>query len=66
MSLWKKALLIGAGLFLIILVFITMVLPGIISSRASDWVKENTGRALTIESISINPFNLSIAINKLR
>lgn len=66
MSLWKKALLIGAGLSLIILVFITLVLPGIISSRASHWVSENTGRTLTIESISINPFNLSIAINKLQ
>ncbi len=66
MSLWKKALLIGAGLSLIILVFITLVLPGIINSRASLWVKENTGRDLTIESISINPFNLSIAINNLR
>ena len=66
MSLWKKTLLIGAGICLLTLTFITLVLPGIINSQASLWVAENTGRALKIESISINPFNLSIKINKLQ
>ena len=66
MSLWKKTLLIGAGICLLTLTFITLVLPGIINSQASLWIVENTGRALKIESISINPFNLSIKINKLQ
>jgi len=66
MSLWKKTLLLGAGVCLLTLTFITLVLPGIINSRASLWIAENTGRALKIESISINPFNLSIKINKLQ
>ncbi len=66
MLIWKKALLIGAGICLLTLTFITLILPGIINNRASLWVAENTGRALKIESISINPFNLSIKINKLQ
>jgi uncharacterized protein involved in outer membrane biogenesis/outer membrane protein OmpA-like peptidoglycan-associated protein len=66
MSLWKKALLIGVSLCLLTLIFITLILPGIINSRASLWVAENTGRALEIESISINPFNLSVTIKKLQ
>ena len=66
MSLWKKILLIGVGLCLLTLTFITLILPGIISSRTSLWVEENTGRTLKIESISINPFNLSVTIKKLQ
>jgi uncharacterized protein involved in outer membrane biogenesis/outer membrane protein OmpA-like peptidoglycan-associated protein len=66
MSLWKKILLIGVGLCLLTLTFITLILPGIISSRTSLWVAENTGRTLKIESISINPFNLSVTIKKLQ
>jgi uncharacterized protein involved in outer membrane biogenesis len=66
MSLWKKTLLIGVSLCLLTLTFITLILPGIINSRASLWVAENTDRALKIESISINPFNLSVTIKKLK
>jgi hypothetical protein len=66
MSLWKKTLLIGVSLCLLTLTFITLILPGIINSRASLWVAENTGRALKIESISINPFNLSVTIKQLQ
>ncbi len=66
MSLWKKTLLIGVSLFLLTLIFITLILPGIINNRASLWVAENTGRDLKIESISINPFNLSVTIKKLQ
>jgi hypothetical protein len=46
--------------------FITLILPGIINNRARLWVAENTGRTLEIESISINPFNLSLEINNLK
>ncbi len=63
---WKRLLLIGAGLCAVAIIFITLILPGMISDRASQWVKEETGRALEIESISINPFNLSVEINTLR
>ena len=66
MSLWKKTLLIGISLCLLTLAFVTLTLPGIIKSRASLWVAENTGRSLQIESISINPFNLSIEIKNLQ
>jgi uncharacterized protein involved in outer membrane biogenesis len=65
MCTWKKSLLIGVSICLLALAFITLLLPGIINRRASSWVTENTGRSLEIESISINPFNLSIEINKL-
>ncbi|HKJ28838.1 MAG TPA: hypothetical protein VKA22_01400, partial [Desulfuromonadales bacterium] len=66
MSLWKKTLLIGVSLCLLTQTFITLILPGIINSRASLWVAENTDRALKIESISINPFNLSVTIKQLQ
>ncbi len=63
---WKRFILTSAITLLLALTFIVLILPGIISDRASSWVAEETGRTLTIESISINPFSLSIEIRKLQ
>ena len=62
---WKRFLLASAISLLLVLIFITLILPGIISDRASNWVAEATGRTLEIESISINPFSLSVEVRKL-
>ena len=63
---WKRFLLASAVSLLLILIFIVLILPGIISDRASGWVAEETGRTLEIESISINPFSLSVEVRKLQ
>jgi hypothetical protein len=63
---WKKPLLIAGSFCLLALMFITLILPGIINNRARLWVVENTGRTLEIESISINPFSLSLEIKNLK
>jgi len=63
---WKRILLACGISLLLILIFIVLILPGIISDRASGWVAEETGRTLAIESISINPFSLSVEVRKLQ
>lgn len=65
MSIRKRIALACGGLLILGLLFVTLLLPGIIISRASDWVTETTGRSLTIESISINPLALAVEINGL-
>jgi len=63
---WKRFILAcGVTLFLA-LIFIMLILPGMVIDRASRWVVEETGRTLEIESISINPFSLSVEIRKLQ
>jgi hypothetical protein len=62
---WKRFALATGGLLLLILLFAMLVLPGMAIDRATRWVAEETGRKLTIESVSINPFSLSIEIRKL-
>jgi hypothetical protein len=63
---WKRFILASGVIFLLALIFIVLVLPGMIIDRASRWVTEETGRTLEIESISINPFSLSVEIRKLQ
>ncbi len=62
---WKRFLLASCATLLLALMFIIFILPGIISDRAKSWVAEETGRTLEIESISINPFSLSVEMRKL-
>ncbi len=62
---WKRFFLAGGITLLLALTFIMFILPGMISDRASRWVNEETGRDLKIESISINPFSLSVEVRKL-
>jgi uncharacterized protein involved in outer membrane biogenesis len=62
---WKRFFLASGITLLLALMFIMLILPGIISARASKWVAEETGRNLEIESISINPFSLSVEVRKL-
>ena len=63
---WKRFLLASGISLVLALIFIVLILPGMISDRASRWVAEETGRALEIESISINPFGLTVEVRKLQ
>ena len=63
---WKRFLLASGITFLLALIFIMLILPGLIIDRAGSWATEETGRTLKIESISINPFSLSLEIRKLQ
>jgi hypothetical protein len=63
---WKRFILASGVTFLLALIFIMLILPGVIIDRAGSWATEETGRTLKIESISINPFSLSLEIRKLQ
>jgi uncharacterized protein involved in outer membrane biogenesis len=63
---WKRLALAIGGLLLLALIFIMLILPGMIIDRASRWVTEETGRTLEIESISINPFSLTVEVRNLQ
>ncbi len=62
---WKRFILASSITLLLALIFITLILPGQISDRASSWVATETGRTLEIGSISINPFSLSVEVHNL-
>jgi len=63
---WKRLILACGITLLLALLFIVLVLPGIITDRARRWVEAETGRALQIGSISINPFSLSAEVRNLQ
>ena len=63
---WKRFILASGVIFLLALIFIVLILPGVIIDRATRWVAEETGRTLEIDSISISPFSLSVEIRKLQ
>ncbi len=63
---WQRFLIASCITLLLALLFITLILPGIVSHRARSWVAAETGRTLEIESISINPFSLSVEIRQLQ
>ena len=61
---WVKWSLIGGGIFI---VFYTLfgfaVLPAIVRSVLADKLSVATGRMVTIEKVSVNPYALTININ---
>ena len=59
---WKRIILACGGLILLVLLFVTLLLPGIIITKSQDWIAEETGRSLAIGSISINPFTLAVEV----
>lgn len=62
---WKRLVLACAGLILLTLLFVTLLLPGILVTKAQDWVAAETGRTLSIGDLSINPLNLTVEIRDL-
>ena len=62
---WKRIILACGGLIVLVLLFVTLLLPGIIITKTQDWVAEETGRSLAIGSISINPFTLAVEVRDM-
>ncbi len=62
---WKRIILTCSGLIILILLFVTLLLPGIIIKKSQEWAADETGRALAIGSISINPFTLAVEVSEL-
>ncbi len=62
---WKR-LLYACVLFVVLLFgFVSLILPGIIVDKAQSLVAEETGRTLSIGSMSINPIGLTVSIGDL-
>jgi uncharacterized protein involved in outer membrane biogenesis len=59
----KKYTLIAAGITAALLLFTTTILPIIVRSKAVAAIEEATGRKAHIQSVSINPFTLSVTVN---
>ena len=59
--------LIYACVLIIILFFgfVTLILPGIVVDQAQSWVADETGRSLSIGSLSINPIGLTVTVSDL-
>ncbi|MBW2512602.1 MAG: DUF748 domain-containing protein [Deltaproteobacteria bacterium] len=65
MSTWKR-LLYACVLFVVLLFgFVSLILPGIIVDKAQSLVAKETGRTLSIGSMSINPIGLTVSIGDL-
>src|SRR5512133_2708557 len=58
-----KRLLIGLASITALLIFIIGILPLIVRSQAVTAIKKETGRAVRIDKVSINPFTLSVTVN---
>lgn len=63
---WKRLFLASVSLILLALILTILVLPGVVIEKAQKWATAETGRSLAIESVSINPFSLSVEIHKLK
>ncbi len=61
----KKIAIIAATSIIALLLFISLILPLIVRSKAIEAIQKETGRKVAIESISINPLTLKAAVNKL-
>lgn len=61
----KKIAIIAASSIVALLLFISLILPLIVRSKAIEAIQKETGRKVAIESISINPLTLKAAVNQL-
>lgn len=57
----KKLAIIAAGILGALLVFSATILPIIVKSKAAEAITQATGRTVLIDSVSINPFTLSVS-----
>ncbi len=59
----RRNLLIASGIIAALLLFITAVMPMIVRAKGVAAIEEATGRKAHIESVSINPFTLTVTVN---
>lgn len=63
MSKPTKYLLIPAAIVILIIVFVTVLLPIIVKNKTVSALKETTGREVHLSSVSINPFTLTVTMS---
>ncbi len=61
-----RLLLWLGGIFLAIIMFTTLVLPGIIKTQAEKAILQETGRVATLQRVSFNPFGMTLTIKGFR
>lgn len=62
---WKRILVSLILLVTALFAFTALALPGIVKSRAQQWVEENTDRSLQVGELVINPFLLTVDVRDL-
>ncbi len=62
---WKRLLYACVLIVVLLFGFVSLILPGIVVDKAQSLVTEETGRTLSIGSISINPIGLTVSIGDL-
>ena len=62
---WKRLLYACVLVVVLFFGFVSLILPGIIVDKAQSLVAEETGRTLSIGSISINPIGLTVTVSDL-
>ena len=62
MSKRNKYITGAAVIFVVLILFVTTIVPLIIRNKAIETIQNTTGRSVTLESVSINPFNLTLGI----
>ena len=62
---WKRLLYACVLIVVLLFGFVSLILPGIIVDKAQSLVAEETGRTLSIGSISINPIGLTVTVHDL-
>ncbi len=65
-SLLKKIALLGAGLFVAMVLLLWLVLPPILQSQAEQFVSEKTGYRLTMARPEFNPFAMRLRLSALQ
>jgi len=62
---WKRLLYACILVVVLLFGFVSLILPGIIVDKAQSLVAKETGRTLSIGSMSINPIGLTVSIGDL-
>ncbi|MCK9380995.1 MAG: DUF748 domain-containing protein [Sulfuritalea sp.] len=65
-SRFRKPALIVVGIFIAILAFVWLALPGIVQSQAEKFIAEKTGHRLSLARPEINPLAWSVRLRDLR
>lgn len=65
MTRWKKIVLITLGALVVLSLFMATVLPVLIRNKAVEVLREETGRNVRIEKVSLNPLTLTASVQGL-
>ncbi|GAB1392564.1 DUF748 domain-containing protein [Rhodocyclaceae bacterium] len=66
LPLLKKIALIGAGVFVVLILLLWLALPRILQSQAEQFISEKTGHRLSMARPEFNPFALRLRLSALQ